>query len=73
MGIALMLNIVVLPAVFLDIFLNVTVLFSCFFTFMLRGVIRNKYEERNNLKVPKHEIFGGGFFASKEPIWSPDP
>jgi hypothetical protein len=24
------------------------------------------------LKVPKHEIFDGGFFASKEPIWSPD-
>jgi hypothetical protein len=26
----------------------------------------------NALKVPKHEIFDGGFFASKEPIWSPD-
>ncbi len=25
-----------------------------------------------DLKVPKHEIFDGGFFASKEPIWSPD-
>jgi hypothetical protein len=25
-----------------------------------------------SLKVPKHEIFNGGFFASKEPIWSPD-
>jgi hypothetical protein len=24
------------------------------------------------LKVPKHEIFDGEFFASKEPIWSPD-
>jgi hypothetical protein len=24
------------------------------------------------LKVPKHEIFYGGFFALKEPIWSPD-
>jgi hypothetical protein len=24
------------------------------------------------LKVPKHEIFDGVFFASKEPIWSPD-
>jgi hypothetical protein len=24
------------------------------------------------LKVPKHEIFDGGFFASKEPIWSPN-
>ncbi len=24
------------------------------------------------LKVPKHEIFDGGFFASKELIWSPD-
>ncbi len=24
------------------------------------------------LKVPKHEIFYGGFFAAKEPIWSPD-
>jgi hypothetical protein len=23
-------------------------------------------------KVPKHEIFDRGFFASKEPIWSPD-
>jgi hypothetical protein len=26
----------------------------------------------SQLKVPKHEIFYGGFFASKEPIWSPD-
>jgi hypothetical protein len=24
------------------------------------------------LKVPKHEIFDSVFFASKEPIWSPD-
>jgi hypothetical protein len=24
------------------------------------------------LKVPEHEIFDGGFFAAKEPIWSPD-
>jgi hypothetical protein len=24
------------------------------------------------LKVPKHEIFDDGFFASKELIWSPD-
>jgi hypothetical protein len=24
------------------------------------------------IKVPKHEIFDGGFFASKEPTWSPD-
>jgi hypothetical protein len=28
--------------------------------------------ESQDLKVPKHEIFNGGFFASKEPIWSPD-
>jgi hypothetical protein len=51
MGIALMLNIVVLLAVFLGIFFNVTVFFSCFFTFMLRGVISNKYEERSNLNT----------------------
>jgi hypothetical protein len=24
------------------------------------------------VEVPKREIFDGGFFASKEPIWSPD-
>jgi hypothetical protein len=24
------------------------------------------------LKVPKREIFYGGLFALKEPIWSPD-
>ncbi len=27
---------------------------------------------RMSLKVPKHEIFDSVFFASKEPIWSPD-
>jgi hypothetical protein len=28
--------------------------------------------QRQTLKVPKHEIFDGVFFASKEPIWSRD-
>jgi hypothetical protein len=29
-------------------------------------------QAQTGLKVPKHEIFDVGFFASKEPIWSPD-
>jgi hypothetical protein len=28
-------------------------------------------EPRSLLKVPKYEIFDGGFFSSKEPIWVP--
>jgi hypothetical protein len=28
--------------------------------------------KQKGLKVPKHEIFDGGFFASKELTWSPD-
>ncbi len=42
------------------------------FTVCLQRLSETPFTETVHLKVPKHEIFDGGFFASKEPIWSPD-
>jgi hypothetical protein len=40
------------------------------------GILKNPRNFRigaaNTLKVPKHKIFDGVFFASKEHIWSSD-
>jgi hypothetical protein len=35
-------------------------------------LVKVSFMKLSFLKVPKHEIFDGGFFASKEPICSPD-